>query len=146
MLGGGLSTSSSSSSAQNPQRSSSTTTGQATIYLYRFQDLETKQEVSSIDLEDYPSAPSSTSPLKPQKINLKLEDLIGGADQDDFFFPKTSLQPIMTTTTTNSKTPNVLMEIDVLDYINRSNEKHYALMQKVATTRINCKKLFFQYA
>lgn len=138
MLGGGLST------------SSSTTTDQAIIYLYRFQDLETKQEVSSIDLEDYPSVPSSTLPLKPQNnmevINLKLEDLIGGADQDDFFFPKTSLQPIMTTTTTNSKTPNVMMEIDVLDYINRSNEKHYALMQKVATTRMNCKKLFFQYA
>jgi hypothetical protein len=135
-------------------KNNQTVAQQSTIYLYLFQEPESKKELESIDLSGppLPNTTPTTTTNQMSVINVKLQDLVGADDDDQDFLFKTKISrtvataPNMTAMMNRQNyIPNVMMEMVVLDYLGRCNEKHYALMQSVTATRMNCKKLFYAY-
>lgn len=104
-----------------------------TIYLY-----DINKEVDLIDLEDEQDKLQKikvNTKTGTMEVNIKFEDLIG--DQQVNFIenkPKTV-----------AKTNDVMQYIEVMDYIDKCNQRHAMLMRQVAETKMQCRKLFHQY-
>lgn len=104
-----------------------------TIYLY-----DINKEVDLIDLEDEQDKLQKikvNTKTGTMEVNIKFEDLIG--DQQVNFIenkPKTVV-----------KTNDVMQYIEVMDYIDKCNQRHAMLMRQVAETKMQCRKLFHQY-
>ncbi|KAG2200013.1 hypothetical protein INT47_000363 [Mucor saturninus] len=103
------------------------------IYFY-----DINREVDLIDLDDKQDklhkikVNTKTSPME---VNIKFEDLIGD-QQVNFIENKPKTVP---------KSTNVMEYIEVMDYIDKCNQKHAMLMHQVAETKMQCRKLFHQF-
>lgn len=103
------------------------------IYFY-----EINREVDLIDLDDEQDKQriiKVNNQTIPMEVNIKFEDLIGD-QQVNFIENKPKTVP---------KSTNVMEYLEVMDYIDKCNQKHAMLMHQVAETKMQCRRLFHQY-